>query len=277
MPNLFFSRYHITTSKDISDKIDFLLTGLRNDARIDVKEFVYKFFDSEIVSFEGADFITGNLVKYHPEDKEKVVDEITMQIRDAEVKNKVVGMMRYIIDPSSSIIMFAEVPNVISKEAFSKIFPPLFEQNHDFFNTQISLSPIKEQYSFIEEVRSFKAIKKIIIVLYPSNPNFADRWKSIDERLRNNNINKYREVQTNNIPGQNISVDTETENKFLMAEDGYGVSRASGIDATGEERTVSTKDEKKHINKPITVDLNKVTDVLLLVSETLQDIVQRTK
>lgn len=277
MALFFFSRYHIATGKDMQDKVDFLLTGVRNDATTDYRGFLYKFFDSEVITWDGKEFITGHLVKYNPDDVEKVVNEETMKIIDEDVKNKVVGMARYIIDTSSSVIMYCEIPGVISKETFIKRFVELFETNHDNFFTEFSISPIKEQYSFIERIKMFKAVKKITITLFPSNPNYADRWRNIDERLRSNHITKYREVQENNKIGENIIIDEETESKFLMSEDGYGVSNAAGIDENGQENAISTEDTNKHVALPVNVDLNNVVDVLQTVADTLQDIVKRTQ
>jgi hypothetical protein len=277
MAKLFFSRYTITSGGQYTDKFDFLLNGLKNEASTTYRNYVYRFFDTEVFEFEGKDFIAGHLVKYNPEDMEEVVDETTRKLRDENLRNKVEGKARFIIDPSSSILMFFEVSNVISKNTFIDKFCKLFEGNHGNYFTQFYISPIKEQYSFIEKVRSFKAVKKIVITLFPSNPNFADRWKSIDERLRRNNISKYKEIQENTKPESQIIVDEETESKFLMSEDGYGKSDATGITENGEEKTISTKDSEKIVTKPVPNDLQKAVDVLRIVAETLQEIVNRTK
>ncbi len=277
MAKLLFSRYTITSGGQYKEKFDFLLNGLKNEASATYRNYVYRFFDTEVFKYEGKDYIAGHLVKYNPEDIEEVVDESTRKLRDENLRNKVEGKARFIIDPSSSILMFFEVSNVITKNTFIDKFCKLFQQNHGNYFTQFYISPIKEQYSFIEKVRSFKAIKKIMITLFPSNPNFADRWKSIDERLRRNNINKYKEIQENTKPESQIIVDEETESKFLMSEDGYGKSDATGINEKGEEKTISTKDSEKIVTKQIPNDLEKAVDVLRIVSETLQDIVNRTK
>jgi hypothetical protein len=277
MAKLFFSRYTLTSGGQYTDKFDFLLNGLKNEASTTYRNYVYRFFDTEVFEFEGKDFIAGHLVKYNPEDMEEVVDETTRKLRDENLRNKVEGKARFIIDSSSSILMFFEVSNVITKSTFIDKFCKLFEQNHGNYFTQFYISPIKEQYSFIEKVRSFKAIKKIVITLFPSNPNFADRWRSIDERLRKNNINKYKEIQENNETESRIIVDEETENKFLMSEDGYGKSDATGINENGEEKTISTKDSEKIVTKLVPNDQQQVVDILRIVAETLQEIVNRTK
>lgn len=276
MAKLFFTRYTITTGGQMTDKFDFLLNGLKNDARINYRSFIYRFFDTEVFELDGKDYIAVHLVKYNPDDMEEVVDEATKKLRDENLRNKVVGKARFIIDPSSSILMFSEVSNIISKNIFNKKFCSLFEENHGNYFTEFYISPIKEQYSFIEKVHSFKSIKKIAITLFPSNPNFAERWRNIDERLRRNNIKKYKETQENIKPEESIIIDEETESKFLMSEDGYGESNASGITTEGVEKTISTKDSQKIISKSIPNDMSAAIDVLRIVAETLQDIVSRT-
>lgn len=276
MAKLYYSRYHISTGKDLTDKLDFILTGLRNDASVSDRGFLYKFFNSEIVEFNNVEYVTGELVKYNPDDSEEVVDDDTMTIKNESIHNKVVARARYIIDPTSSILMHFDVPKVISIANFRRKFSRLFEQNHDNFFTEFSLSPIKEQYSFIEKIKLFKSVKRISITLYPSNPNYADRWKDIDERMRRVGIDKYKETQETKKPNASITVDNDTENKFLMSEDGYGECDAFGITENGEERLISTKDNQKNINSNLPNDMNKALDILLNVSETLKEIIKRT-
>lgn len=276
MKTIYYSRYHISTGKDLSDKVDFILTGLRNDASVPDRGFLYKFFNSEIVVFNNIEYITGELVKYDPERVEEVVDDCDMTLKSEKLHNKVVAKVRYIIDPTSSMLVHFEVPNMISLSNFRKKFQLLFEQNHDNFFTEISLSPIKEQYSFIEKIKAFKALKKISITLYPSNPNFAERWRNIDERMRRNCVDKYRETQENQKPNANIIIDEETENKFLMAEDGYGECDAYGINDIGEEKHISTKDTVKNVSTNLPDETTKALDILYNISETLKDIIKRT-
>jgi hypothetical protein len=172
--------------------------------------------------------------------------------------------------------MHFEVPNLISIHTFRRKFSILFEQNHDNFFTEFSISPIKEQYSFIEKIKTFKSVKRIAITLFPSNPNYADRWKSIDERLRRNEIDKLREIQETKKPNASIKVDEETESKFMMSEDGYGECDAFGITENGEEKRISTKDRQKNVNTNLPNDMDKALDILQNVTETLKDIIKRT-
>jgi len=277
MSKIIFSRYTITSGGQIDNKFDFLLDGLRNEAKVSFRGYDYSFFDTEVFEYEEKKYIASQLVKYNPDEIEEVVDENTKKIRDENLRNKVVGKAKFIIDPSTSILMFMDIPNVITKNSFIDKFCQLFEKNHDNFFTEFHISPIKEQYSFIETLRKFKYVKKIGITLYPSNPNFSDRWQSIDERLRRNNIEKYRETQENSKPEGDINVDKETENKFLMSEDGYGESNASGINEAGKEKTISTKHSEKIVSKSVPRDLDRAIDILGNVTDTLKEIINRTK
>jgi hypothetical protein len=155
-------------------------------------------------------------------------------------------------------------------------FIELFELNHDNFFVEFSISPIKEQYSFVERIQLFRAVKKISITLYPSNPNFAERWQSIDERMRRNNVTKYKETQENNRTGEHLVIDEETESKFLMSEDGYGVSSATGIDENGNENTITTEEGNKHISTNVNSSMESVSEILQYLQDTLASIIRRT-
>jgi len=276
MAKLYFARYTLVSAKSVLKKFDLLLDGLRDDASLNQRGFTYRFLDTEVFEFDGKEFIAGHLVKYDPDDQEEVVNETTRKLHFEFVPNKVVGKARFIIDPDWSLLMFCEVPRAISSYMFADIFSKLFEQNHDNIFTSFNISPIKERYSFIERVRRYRAIRRILITLFPSNPNFDERWQKIDERLRNNNIEKYKEIQENNSPNGRIIVDDETESKFLMAEDGYGQSRVSGTDENGNQKTISTNDNEKNVFESVPSETDSPATLLELVYTTLMEIIERT-
>ncbi len=276
MPKLFFTRYTLMSARAASTKLEILLDGLRNEAFTEQRGFVYRFIDTEVFEFDGSDYIAGELVKYDPDDQEQVVNERTRKIDSEYVPNKVMGRARFIIDPRWSLLMFCEVPRAISPQTFIGISSKLFEQNHENFFTSFNISPIKERYSFIERVRKYKSIKKVSITLFPSNPNFDERWRAIDERLQKNHIDKYREIQESTANKGRILIDDETENKFLMSEDGYGSSRVSGIDENGGEKTISTSDSERDVFQDVSPDLEKPADLLEQIYQTLLNIIDRT-
>ncbi len=278
MVRLFYSRYHISTGQNVEDKFKFLKKGLSNQAVINYRKYSYKFIDIEDFKLSGSSYITGEIVKYNPEEIEKVIDEETDKIKNESIINKVKTKLRFIVDPSSSIIMHFIDNQNLQLNAFRTNFSKLFQENHDNFFVEMTISPIKEQYAFYEKIRTFKKVNKISITLFRSNPNFSDRWKSIDERLKKLNIDTYKEIQETKDKHNSIVIDDETENKFLMSDDGYGECSATGIDAKGNYKTINTRDNKKNVSSvlPENVNPDKAMDILKSVVETLQEIIKRT-
>lgn len=277
MAKFYFSRFTLAHSIP-KDKYEVLYEGISEKGTISKKNYNFSFF--EIEEFEEGDkrYLTGFLVKINPLDTEQVVDEESGQIRDESLVNRVVGKSRFIIDVNSSLIMFAEVPNVIGDKIFRKRFIELFEENHSHFFVDLNINLIKERYTFITLLKQFKSINRIEIILFPSNPNFSERWEAIDTRLRANKIRKYREIQENDKVEESIIVDTETEDKFLMSEDGYGKSKASGIDADGLQKTITTNNNEKIVTDTIaTSSMDKAIDLLGKLNDTLQQIISRTE
>ena len=278
MSKLYFARFTITSGLEYPDKFNFLLEGLKNEAKTTHRNYIYRFFDTEVFLVEDKEYIAGQLVKYNPEGKEEVVNDSTKKISSENLKNKVEGKAKFILDPHHSLLLFFDVPNIITYEGFITKFCKLFEINYNNFFVQMNISPIKEQYSFLERAKSFKGIRKIVITLYPSNPSNAELWRSVDERLRDNNITKYKEIQENSKPGSKINIDEETNKKIIMSEDGYGVSTVSGTDENGNERTISTKDSLKIIYKNIPRNAQgHFPGIFMSVLDVIEEILNRTK
>ena len=170
--------------------------------------------------------------------------------------------------------MFNEVGQLFSRDTFIDVFCELFEKNHDNFFIEFQIKPLLEQYSFIEEVRKFISLKRVVINLVPSNPRFADRWKRVDERLRNDNVTNYKEVYENKREQESLKLDEDIEDKFLMSEDGYGESRAQGLTERGE-RTITTKNN----NKQIKAKANNTDDIVAILEKLvviLKELINRT-
>ncbi len=256
-----FARFHLHTSKDLSDKNAFILKGLSIEGKKEDRGHLYSFSNIKQQNENGVTFIFGQLLKYDPHSDEETYDESKSVIINTQIKNRVLGKASFIINSDSSIIAFSPAPNIITQERFIKTFRDLFKENHENMFTDISLSLIKEQYTFIEKVRTLKTIKRIKITLYPSNPNNRDRWKDIDERLQKNDITKYTETLENNKDESGIIIDDETENKFLMSEDGYGDCMAVGSDENDGEKKITTKEK----NRTITFDVDNAESLSLLI------------
>lgn len=109
----------------------------------------------------------------------------------------------------------------------------------------------------------------------PSNPHFG-RWEKIDKKIKEQNLTSYREIQENKKKDQSIKIDEETEDKFYMAEDGYGNGTVVG-EVNGEETTVSTAEKGRHIKKQIPSDVSTNEDLLVQFFDITQQILKRVK
>jgi hypothetical protein len=276
--NYYFSRYHFESIE--GEKNSYLKKGLSTKAVVDINNFKYRFFDVEDAVFvdqlEDFKVLVGFLEKYDPFAKDEAVDEENEKKKIVPVKNRIVGKVRFIIYPEYSLIIFHEDRNVINRKTFKVVFEELFSKNHKSKDSTISLSNINQSYSFIEKVKEFTQIRRIVIELVPSNPNFADNWKDIDNGLRGDNITKYREVQENNKKNQSIRVNELTKQKFEMAVDGYGESTVVG-NINGKPETISTSDKERQVRKKIPNYAQENQSILKYLIDTIRNVRERTK
>jgi hypothetical protein len=260
----------------VEDKITFLLEGLSNKAKVVKSGNKYQLFNCQLFDHLNQEYITGELVKYKDGFKEEFVNEQTNSLGLQDVNNKVIAKSRFILDIRSSLIMHFEITNQIFKKSFEEIFCKLFEMNSESVFPHLNISPIIEKYSFIERIKEVQKLEKIKIILQPSNPRFADQWKLIDKKLRDNHIKKYTEIQESKNQNESIIVDDETQNKFLMSEDGYGEAYASGTNQSGEPINISTKDKNKLVHQDLESSDLEAIEILNRVKKVLESIIQRT-
>jgi hypothetical protein len=110
-----------------------------------------------------------------------------------------------------------------------------------FVNAEIQT--IEEEYKIFEAIKRFKFISKVSVYLHPSNPSNRERWRGIDERIKDLGASSYREKIEGKTDGGGLKIvdDEELTSKISMADDGYGKAEITGI-MDDEKRTISTKD-----------------------------------
>lgn len=274
MSKIYFNRLHLTVPENTNKRI-FYIDGIKSAAAAGYKDYAYKIIDVE----SKDDFIMGKLVKYDPYGRGEFLDEKDGKVKKGGTVNTVVAKSIFIIQVSESVIAFKEIPNILSKMMFNRMFKELFNINNKGKLFDFSMTSITEQYSFVDKVATLKNINKVVISLVPSNPRNADIWKDMDERLRNNNITKYKEVQETFRPG-GITIDEETKSKMYMSEDGYGESFASGTDALGNKVSITTKQHNKEVFTELPHEIENKGDFKSIINfliGTFDKISERTK
>jgi hypothetical protein len=274
MARFIFNRFRVEASEKIENKLQFMLDGMTTESKTSYLKHAYKLVDVNVKN----KFISGFLIKYDPYSVDEVFDDAKSKLSTDTIKNKVIAKSFFIVDYDNGLLIFEEIPNLISKNTFISRFKELFIDNHkDKRKVLINISGIVEQYSFLERVKDLKKIEKITLNLVPSNPHFADRWEIVDERFKKLNIGKYREIQeTKNNEG--IIIDEETESKILMSEDGYGDTFVLGKDENNILTTISTKSKER----TVTLDIPKsifeqgLVSIINFMEKTISKIKDRT-
>ncbi|MEO4005053.1 DUF4747 family protein [Flavobacterium sp. CAU 1735] len=272
MSKMFFNRLHLNLS-DNRLKRPFIIDGIRSVAAAGYNDYSYKIIDIETLN----NYILGYLVKYDPYGRGEILDEVTGTARQGGTVNSIVAKSMFLINTDEMIIAYEEIQNLISKTMFVRMFTDLFHINHEGQDFEFSISSIREQYSFIEQVKTMREIKRVSISLVPSNPNNADLWRQTDERLQSNNITKYKEIQESN-NAEGLVIDDETIAKMAMSEDGYGIAEASGKDENGHQMTITTKTRNQEItqNLPDNIERTGMSNIINYLSRTFERIRQRT-
>lgn len=274
MAKFLFNRIHIDSSEPIENKVQFLMDGLISKSATSQNNFAYKLIDVQLK----GNYIYGYLIKYNPYSEDEVFDEENETSLTEGINNRIVAKSFFIIDHTESLLIYQVVTNHIRKKTFTKMFSQLFIENHKGVRqAYFEISEINDQYTFLQKVQSLKKIERVIISLVPSNPRFADRWKDVDKRLRENNIGSYREVQKAK-KSESIIVDEVTEDKILMSEDGYGTAKVKGLDQNGAPVNLTTKSSERIISVDVPKKILEqgFLSVINYLSKTLERIKERT-
>ena len=270
----YYSRFHLVPQLSVEEKIKTIRRGLNSAATVDSNQYKFKFFEVDYVSFKDDIYLVGSLVKYEPQGFEERADEEEELIKKVPVSDKVVARARFVLHPATSLIIHQENAALYNKVIFYRTFEQLFSLNNNNDCT-IGISPVLNEYSFIDSVKKFTEIKRVTIELVPSNPHFG-RWENIDKKIKERNLTTYKETQENKRKGGSIIIDSETEDKFYMAEDGYGDSEVTGI-INGITDTISTKRKNQQMKTSIPQSIVSNEELVSKLFDTINLILQRVK
>lgn len=273
MPKLYFNRLHLNIN-DNSPKSFFIIDGIKSVSSAPFNDYSYTFTDIEV---KDDVYIKGYLVKYDPYGRGEVLDQSTGTVKKGGTVNNIVAKSFFLINIPEMVIAFEEIKSIISKRMFARMFLEIFKLNRKGFIFELSISAISEKYSFIERVRSIEKINKISITLVPSNPSNADLWRDTDERIRRNNITRYKEIQET-VSDKGILIDEETIAKMAMSEDGYGVANAVGKDNEGNSVSITTSSKSQDVTcvLPENIERKGLLTIIDYLSNTFNKIKERT-
>ena len=213
-----------------SDKRDFIFQGLTM-GEFQIKGiFRYSFFNTRNLVHDGEEFVYGSLVKYKQILEGKVVDEETHQLVEDGLPLGVVAESDFFLHYQTTVIAFRPIANRLSPYQFREMFARLFETGHQNFFISAKLQSINEEYRLQEAIRSFQKINRVTFDIHPTNPSNREVYQKIDERLKNLQASRMRQIVEGGERGINkdILIQDETYPSLLMAIDGYGRGSIKG-------------------------------------------------
>lgn len=254
-----FGRLNLIASfTSFSEKEDYLWNSLR--AKIYINDGInnWGILDLNKHEFNSESFFTGKLSKYTPDAEEKQADTLNKQIKTVGIKDKIIASAAFVLHVRSGLIAYHVISNKISRNQFCKKFSEIIMKANDYLLVDAEIQSLNNQRSFLSEIRTFDTVNKISIYLHPSNPKFAKYWEKTDKKIKDIGAEKYTASYSNNSPnGLKINDELNDTNsntvnpvtsEIYMAEDGYGIARATGS-KNGKKKTISTR------NTPITITL----------------------
>lgn len=224
-----------------SDKRSYIKDSLLTTKIVTVRENDWGFFDVQSFLHDNEEYFVGYLVKYKPIDEDEHVDKSTHKLTNTPVNDRVQAKSLFLLHPSSGLIGYHIVVSQIGDNQFRRNFKTLFEAANNNLLIDVEIIPVSDPVEILSEIKSFDIIRSVEFKLHPSNPRFNDRWKNVDEKIRNINAEYFKGVFYNK-DGLKIEDDNDILGEILMAVDGYGKARLSGF-KNGESHSASTEKE----------------------------------
>jgi hypothetical protein len=238
-------------------------------------QFKYKFSKIDEVKIGDRLLFVGYLIKYSKNEPHSVVDEGNGEVNEVDVPNEIIGMARFILENKTGLIAYHAPNRKFTQQSFANRFSELFEKANDNFFVKAAIESIEDRGSLLDRLKTMIRIKEIRINLHPSNPSSARVWKTIDDRIQTLHAGKYIQIYEAKPEGQSLGTDTQIEQSIAMAEDGYGIATATGINQDGANVRYSTADNPETFN----LEDDKLEPSLLVeyVLPYLQRIINRIK
>lgn len=242
---------------------EMLMNAVINAPTIEIGEFEWTITDV-IDQRNAADpYIFGNLSKYSRQGKVKVVDEIEKHQLSATAENLLEASAPFIYLPNFSGLAYLHVWNGIQENIFPRRFKSIIEAAYDRFFVDCTVEPVADYREFLLKINGLRQINELTAKVHPPNPLYGRLWSSLNDYVTkrqadeisikeksekaNGLMTKLHELIERLIENPKYqpqgSVDV-TDAAILMAADGYGSGKVTGLDEHSNEVVVKTSDSK---------------------------------
>jgi hypothetical protein len=221
-------------------------------------------------------FVFGHLAKFSAEGHVTVVDTNARALVDALAPNLLVASAPFVYLPDFSGIAYLHVWNGIQEELFSRRFKNVIEATYQNFFVDCSIEPLADYREFSSKLKGIERFTEVSAKVYPPNPLFGRYWDPLRKYMRERNaaevsLAEYQEGQQGlktdivrfldqilkDPNSEPPSPPALTDAALLMAADGYGLGKVTGIQG-GSEIVIRTSDTQKsflYATEPVPEDL----------------------
>lgn len=221
-------------------------------------------------------FVFGHLAKFSAEGHVTVVDTDARALVDALAPNLLVASAPFVYLPEFSGIAYLHVWNGIQEELFSRRFKNVIEATYQNFFVDCSIEPVADYREFSSKLKGIERFTELSAKVYPPNPLFGRYWDSLRKYMRERNaaeislkesqegqqglkteIVRFLDQILKDPKSEPSAPPAVTDAALLMAADGYGTGKVTGIQ-DGSEIVIRTSDTQKsflYAKEPVPEDL----------------------
>ena len=210
-------------------------------------------------------YLYGELIKYDDNGEVAVVDEKKKVEQTLTAPGLIVDKSPFVFFESFSGFSYQHVWNSIPENIFRRRMAELISEKYDYFFVPCEIEPISDMREFTTKISEMESITEIKAKVFPPNPLFGACWELLKKYLfeRRTQVLDIKEEGDKNSTGINTEIRAVIESvaagkgldgcaplpladaAVLMATDGYGRGKVTGVDSKGVQIVVNTAETQK--------------------------------
>ena len=242
-----------------------VLDALRNPVRILRGKYKWTIVGIQEGVADEKRYLYGELIKYHDKGEVTVVDEESRQEQTLIAPGLIVDKSPFVFFKEFSGFAYLHVWNSIPEDVFRRRMAELICAKFNDFFVACEIDPISDMREFTAKISEMRLITQIKAKVVPPNPLFGVCWKDLKEYLqkRLTQVLEVREEGSADAGGLNTGICAAIKNilagndisnasplslvdaAILMATDGYGRGKVTGVDDNGTQIVVCTAETQK--------------------------------
>lgn len=240
-----------------------LMDAIVDAHTVTIGKFAWTITDVEDRRDSTMPYIFGMLSKFAQEGHVTIVDTSLKSQVDSVQRNLLVASSPFIYLPDFSGIAYMHVWNEIQDELFPRRFKTIIETTYEHFFVDCSIEPVSDYKAFSAKLSGLDRFTEIYAKVYPPNPLFGRLWGGLNDYVRKRNASEITVKESREdsdglktkitalllgiLENPDYQPDEQpdiTDAAILMAADGYGMGKVTGIQ-NGEEIIIRTSDTQK--------------------------------